>query len=362
MGKPPKKDEVEISVFGPGYGECILIHMGFNEWIIVDSCLNPKTRKPAGLEYLKSIGVSADYVQLVIATHWHDDHIRGLSETLKACKNSEFVMSEALRQEEFLTLLSHFGTEPMIKGSSGTQEFFSILNHLEEVGKPPKRAIADRTLWLKSKPFQSGITSLSPSDRSIYLSNWQIAKRIQEIGFRKERLLSITPNHSAVVLWVQIHEIAVLLGSDLEVTTDKGCGWIAILESKTRPNGKADFFKVPHHGSENGDHPRIWDELISKNAVIALTPFQQGGTKLPRNSDIQRICQQRSRCYITATHRKKKVKTDRTVDKMIEKVGGIRSRRKVHGDFGQLRVRGGMSIKSSSEWKIETIDGSKCLC
>ena len=32
----PQPDQVEISIFGPGYGECILIHCGNDEWIISD--------------------------------------------------------------------------------------------------------------------------------------------------------------------------------------------------------------------------------------------------------------------------------------------------------------------------------------
>ena len=42
----PSNDEVEILLFGGGVGECIVIHSGNNEWIIVDSFINTETQNP----------------------------------------------------------------------------------------------------------------------------------------------------------------------------------------------------------------------------------------------------------------------------------------------------------------------------
>jgi hypothetical protein len=49
---PPVPDELELSVFGRGYGEAICIHLGDGDWILIDSCINPATRRPAALSYL----------------------------------------------------------------------------------------------------------------------------------------------------------------------------------------------------------------------------------------------------------------------------------------------------------------------
>ena len=45
----PATNEVEISLFGPGYGECIVIHVGENEWVIVDSCIDAETRSSCAI-------------------------------------------------------------------------------------------------------------------------------------------------------------------------------------------------------------------------------------------------------------------------------------------------------------------------
>ena len=154
--QPPKPDEIEVSLFGPGYGESILLHVGGNNWIIVDSCVDQISKAPLPLEYLRQINVDpAKNVKLLIATHWHDDHIRGLSNILRECTSSQFVCSNAMGSTEFATLVSAYRSRSMMV-STGVKEFHEILNILQERGKKaphnhPKLAIADRLLW-RSEP------------------------------------------------------------------------------------------------------------------------------------------------------------------------------------------------------------------
>ena len=50
----PSRDEIEVSVFSRGYGECIVVHAGDGFWIGFDSLLNPRG-KPAALDYFQEI-------------------------------------------------------------------------------------------------------------------------------------------------------------------------------------------------------------------------------------------------------------------------------------------------------------------
>ena len=82
---PPDSDQIEVSLFGPGYGECVVLHVGDGAWVIVDSCID-QDDNPVALKYLNEIGIDlAQNVNLIVATHWHDDHIRGLGRLTTAC-------------------------------------------------------------------------------------------------------------------------------------------------------------------------------------------------------------------------------------------------------------------------------------
>ena len=52
---PPATDEIEVTLLGRGVGECVIVHLLNDEWLIVDTfCENGS---PAALGYLESIGV-----------------------------------------------------------------------------------------------------------------------------------------------------------------------------------------------------------------------------------------------------------------------------------------------------------------
>src|SRR5437879_5098718 len=118
-GPPPARNEIEISLFGPGFGECIVMHVGEAQWIIIDSCRDLASKRPVALEYLANIGVdAAKSVQCIVATHWHDDHIGGLSEVFRAAASSIFACTTAFGRDEFKSLLqNYFGTAAGPAGS-----------------------------------------------------------------------------------------------------------------------------------------------------------------------------------------------------------------------------------------------------
>lgn len=65
-GKGPDDQELEIMVFGPGYGEAIAVHVGERNWLLVDSCIDPDSKQPASYTYLQQIGVHADDVKAIV--------------------------------------------------------------------------------------------------------------------------------------------------------------------------------------------------------------------------------------------------------------------------------------------------------
>ncbi|MBF0556950.1 MAG: MBL fold metallo-hydrolase [Nitrospirae bacterium] len=314
----PQQNEIEVSVFGPGYGECILIHDGDGEWFIIDSCIDSKSKEPAPLRYLHLIGV--DYtkcVKQIIVSHWHDDHIRGLGNIVERCKSAELIFSNALQSKEFLTLVYAYTSNTMMK-STGVGEFKKILEVLKDYGKKPKWALADRTLWRKkkgspNKGYDCSIYSLSPSDSAILSTQIELAKLMCEPDITKPkkpkgRVLALTHNRASIVLWIEIGGICLLLGSDMENYGNDDDGWSSVLNSTLYHQGKASVFKISHHGSVNGHHEDVWKKMLDSNPIAILTPYNRGQQKLPTQDDVQRICALTKSAYSTFDFRAEKIK------------------------------------------------------
>ncbi len=373
IGMPPKSDEIEVSIFGPGYGECVLIHVGESNWIIVDSCIDPASKKSAPLLYLEKIGIDPQTsVKQIIASHWHDDHIRGLSEIVEICSSADFVCSDAMKSKEFLTLASAYGAHSMME-SPGVQEFHQILETLskrfagrERQSSPFKRAVADRILFRIDKKPQPNrgmsceIHSLSPSDESVTKALLEITNLFPTEKSTKRRIAIKGPNHCSVVLWIKIEDVRILLGSDLEELGNQLSGWTAILNSETRPTGKASLFKIPHHGSENGEHHDVWSHMLVGNPYAVLTPFSMGNVSLPKASDVERISNYSDNAYITSLPQHKKSTTARpnTVNKSIKEIAG--SLRFKNPPIGQVRMR----LKTGDEvhnWMVDMFGEASSL-
>lgn len=124
----PQQHEVEVSVFGTGFGESIVVHLGLDRWVVVDSCRNPNSKKPVALEYLGEMGVDVpESLLLVVATHWDDDHIGGLAEVFAFAKNAVFACPATVNEDEFKHILATVtGTRQLYNGSGAGED---VRNH-----------------------------------------------------------------------------------------------------------------------------------------------------------------------------------------------------------------------------------------
>jgi hypothetical protein len=302
-------------------------------------------------------------VKQIIATHWHDDHIKGLTQTLEACSSAEFVCSGALSEVEFLTLVMAVGQRSLMT-TSGVNEFYQIIkvleNRVSSAPTPLKFASADKRLlygtfpcWGAEVPYE--LHALSPSDSSILLAHQRIAELLPEERAPKRRVPALRPNHAAVVLLLRLWNSYVLLGSDLEDNREQGGGWSAILASTGRPPARAEVFKVPHHGSVNADHPGVWTEMLEANPYALLSPFLLGDVLLPSREDVARLRERTRRGYLTAPPRRKPLeRRPNIVERELR--GFVRNRRRLDAPFGQVRLRAAPQDEGFS-WSVE-LDGA----
>ncbi len=344
----PAHDELEISVFGSGYGEAIVLHLGDGQWAIVDSCPERESGRPAALAYLQTLGFDVtDAVTLIIATHWHDDHIRGISTVCRECKGARLVIPGAIKSKELRGLIGLYGAST-VAAESGLDEFveiFRILDERKESGtlvSSPTLAIENSVLHndvlsLSGTTIKRKISSLSPSDSCVLRASFD--RLLPREGEHMTKILPPTPNQASVVLWVEIGDQNMLLGADLERTGDPSTGWAVILNNSIVMSGLAAVFKVPHHGAESAHEPRVWSELLRRDPIALVTPFSLGDKYLPATEDMQRLNRLTSDAYITSAPAKRKRHkwSNRVVRELVE--GATRDVYDVLHGWGHIRVR-----------------------
>lgn len=357
----PAPHEFEFSVFGPGVGECIVLHLGFGDWAIIDSCRDREAGTAAPLAYLRALGVDpATAVRLVVLTHWHDDHVAGAAEVFKHCTSARLVCSAALRTPEFLQIVAA-GTRTMSR-AAGTAEFGSILQLLRERAPSGARAasigpdwtIENQLVWSRSsRPGDPGaeLYSLSPSPAAVSLAIREFGQLLPRAdNSPKKNLVRQQPNDASVVLWARIGGNRFLLGADLEHSSNPLTGWNAIVGSSRRPTGAAEVLKVAHHGSATAEHPGIWSTLLTPDPLAIVTPYRRSG--LPSDTDIARLLGKTRKVYLTApTRLPEPPRRDAVVERMARVVA--RDRRAIEGPIGHVCVRAPLGHSSLANASVK---------
>ncbi len=365
---PPAVDELEVSLFGPGVGECVVVHIGNGDWIVIDSCLNDSQTKPIALEYLGSLGVDVGrHVRLLIVTHWHADHIRGSAELFRESSTAHFACSAALQNKEFFQLLALAEKNFFVSRDSSTSELHRIFEELDHRKNRGTRSLAGPDIWaqdgqtlIRSNAVgtTASVTALSPSSQTVMDAGMQFAKLFPKQSDQIRRFPRCTPNDLSIALLVQSPFTSILFGGDLETVGDPGRGWQAIVNSSVRPQVKGNAIKVAHHGSENGDHDGIWTTLLEANSPALLTPYATGRKPLPSDEDIQRLKSRTNRVYCTSwPPTKKPPKRQSSVERTIREV--TRVHRSTSRTVGHVRLRASMTTSQTPT--IEMLNGARQL-
>jgi beta-lactamase superfamily II metal-dependent hydrolase len=341
--------EVTLIGTGGGYGESCVIHLGDDEWIVVDSCINPESKTSLPLNYLRELGVNTEKnVKLIVCTHWHDDHILGLSELLNECTNAKFCMSNVKDLKKFLQFVTlDYKKVKDNTSNSSTREFGRCIDIIRDRKSDLLLAVKDRCIYNNGK---SQLYSLSPSDFAILNFDFEISALISEYGPPNKKVISQSPNDKSVVLYIKIGAHRVLLGADLEVSSNEKTGWLDICSTTTVVDQKSSLYKISHHGSKNGFHQNIWAKLVEKNTISALTPWNKNN-KLPQIDMLKIYCQLSGSVYMTSpVLSEKPKKRDRSTEKIITSFN--KKLREIKFDQGIIRFRI-ENVNPNSQWNID---------
>lgn len=324
--------------------------------MVIDSCVDRSTSEPAALQYLRSIGVDVSrQLRLVVATHWHDDHIKGLAKIFESARNARFVHSAAYDFKMLIQLVELASTSAA--SANATQEYKKILSELlrrKQNGNPSfTPAIANRKLLTLPNRMTSEVVALSPSDIVYDNARNDLQEAFVSVSHRNMPI-SNTPNQMSIALWVRIGELNLLFGGDLEHVTSPHHGWNAILFSDERPAGKALCLKVPHHGSENADCGEVWSKMLEPEPIALLAPYTP--SRLPRPEDVKRLLERTPKLYMTASPNGKACpRRESSVEKTMR--AATLNRRALTGRMGRISIRLNAE-QPDSDPAIEVADGA----
>jgi beta-lactamase superfamily II metal-dependent hydrolase len=335
-----------ISLFGPGVGESVCLHLGNGDWFVIDSCRDPKTKRPAALLFLEEQGLDpAEVVKGIVVSHWHDDHVRGMSEVVRSCPHAQVFLSVALQRAELYELANIYSgrSTPVQTTDTGVtelQKVFSILTPRVKEAKDrniemPYSFVGPNSLLYRRDRVE--VWALSPSQGEIAAALDDFTSHLDEARRRPRIIPRPTSNFCAIALHVRFNDAATaILGADLETSkTNPLIGWDAVVNSRLRPESKARFVKIPHHGSETGHHPKFWTELTEGDPVGILTEFSSHS--LPREQDVRRLKSLTSALYCTTAPKASLPKRNKTVEKTMS--GVVRSRRVIGSSrLGQVTL------------------------
>jgi hypothetical protein len=257
-------------------------------------------------------------------------------------------------------MLEAMNQAPSTLAGSGVREMYDVTRTI--IGRDQTVTFAAPNRPIKVfDPADTGhgqparVTTLSPSDKQI--TNFFAALSHAVLG--SPRIEPVGPNHLTVVTLVEIGDMGVLLGGDLEETSDPQTGWSAIVNSKERPQKKAAIFKIPHHGSGNAHSEEVWAQLLLSDPLAALTPFNRGH-KLPTPADVNRIASKTNFAFISASmdlsrsSKRRSTSVEHQLRAMNTKLTRLEPR------TGAVRFRGDPSAPHTS-WVIELRDDARPL-
>lgn len=247
---------LEISFIDVGQGDSIFINTPYGRNILIDGGGSPPSfpensfdmGKDIVLPFLRRRGVRR--LDLVIASHFHNDHTQGLS---------------AILREVPVTLLADNG---LLDTGYASQEHRRILQDLD-VNVETQRVVLRRGQYFSLDP-EVELTVLYP---------------VEHVNSKYELTQGVDQNNNSVVVKLRTRDYSVLLSGDIDRTAQMDLvgihslllategveeGWPSSISSKK--NGiaerfgiNADLLKVPHHGSR---------EALSYSFLGAVSPAQ----------------------------------------------------------------------------------------
>jgi hypothetical protein len=296
---------VNITVFGSGYGESIILYLPGLGWGVIDSCtakVKKKVVNPA-LEFLKILEVKK--LAFIILTHPHLDHYKGLSEIIEFYLGSIdricYYAGEGLREYGLYLSRKSLVNEPGLKSLS---YIFSTIKKAQRQGANVVK-ISERTQIIRKRDYQGHViemVALSPSEESVKAYCKLLYDYIPKDNFSTiKNVTDKDHNLVSTAIWCQIDGENFIFGSDLEFGRSDNSGWRGVLKNIDSPDLSTSFVKIPHHGSSNAYDDSVWSAFSNSVKPISVaTPYSKTHAPLPDPKILDKIKKFSKDVYVTS--------------------------------------------------------------
>ncbi len=266
MSWPALRDDLlYVMVFGPGFGEAVVLRIPGGHWVLIDSCVIAD--QCPSLQMLDLAGGEWSYALL---THPHFDHIRGFDRILDRHRAGVVGCADP-RVVEWREWFDSLDADELL--DMGLLEQVMAAIHTRWSGDVATRWLLRRG---DSRPVgTANITVLHPDDA--------LASLQPHPG----------PNRLSAAMLIEWERVRVLLGADVEQAE-----WDRIAEVYA-DLGDHHALKVPHHGSRGAIHACY--ATGSRDRFWIVTPWnrKRGLPRFEENQGVDLLLRSVSRLCLT---------------------------------------------------------------
>lgn len=285
-----------VHVFGPGFGECVVLelpdgHIGIVDFFQFGSATPLKDH------------IARRFAEMPVAflalTHPHADHCSGLEAFLGSTAIERFwlfhgfALASVVKYFDAATRLERSAAIDAALATRSTsvgQEILQLRQHLKTLLRRQEVRLASLEPSRKEKLCGGEVTVefITPSSQQAFLYDVQLSEWLQKSvadGAAAADSLPLRVNHNQVsgALLVRYGKTRLVLMSDAEQPL-----WRDYRASiKGRTPKQIQFIKVSHHGSETGFDDKLYRRGFDVSGAIAVvTPFSRLRDPLPRKESI----------------------------------------------------------------------------
>jgi len=256
-------DQLSVVVFGPGFGESIVVHAPPGEWLIVDSLVDSADSSPvdpanSANPAIRLLHEHQAEPSALLLTHPHEDHAAGFDAFVERWSSAKigYLGEHTSPSEDRLTAPDF---ERSLRSGLAEHAVSAIRDAWERSPDRKWDLLPGSTVGLG----QATVTVLGPSKRVLK---------------RARKGTGVDPNMLSVPLAIDWCGTRVVLGADLPATE-----WRQIVKDlpPARP-GDHHALKIPHHGSKTAQPELLADPSDGRERCWILSPWKLAGGTLPR--------------------------------------------------------------------------------